>query len=118
MEKEGLPLPQIGKSKRYNIDEVKVWIDDRQRGISDLVIGKVYHNQDIAKAFKYSTQGGMRRSHATNTLVIFSDHTKGIYEDKWIIKDNGEEILHYTGMFQEEIRTLNFVKIKRLTNPD
>lgn len=82
MEKAGLPVPQIGKTKRYNNDEVKVWIDDRQRGISDLVIGKVYHNQDIAKAFKCSTQGGMRRSHATNTLVIFSDHTKGIYEDK------------------------------------
>jgi 5-methylcytosine-specific restriction protein A len=46
MEKEGLPFAQIGKSKRYNTEEVKVWIDDRQRGIADLVIGKVYHNQD------------------------------------------------------------------------
>lgn len=114
MEKEGLPVTQIGKSKRYNIDEVKVWIDDRQRGISDLVIGKVYHNQDIAKAFKCSTQGGMRRSHATNTLVIFSDHTKGIYEDKWIINDNGEEILHYTGMGKEGDQDIEFGQNKTL----
>jgi 5-methylcytosine-specific restriction enzyme A len=114
IEKEGLPVTQIGKSKRYNIDEVKVWIDDRQRGISDLVIGQVYHNQEISKAFKCSTQGGMRRSHATNTLVIFSDHTKGIYEDKWIINDDGEEILLYTGMGQEGDQDIEFGQNKTL----
>ena len=35
----------------------------------------------------------MRRSKTTNTLVIISDHTKGIYRDKWI-----KGVLHYTGM--------------------
>ncbi|MDO4277182.1 MAG: hypothetical protein Q4D16_26270 [Eubacteriales bacterium] len=37
--------------------------------------------------------GGMRRSKTTNTLVIVSDYTKGIYHDKWI-----GGVLHYTGM--------------------
>jgi 5-methylcytosine-specific restriction enzyme A len=114
MEIEGLPFTQIGKTKRYNIEEVKVWIEDRQRGIDDLVIGKVYHNHEIAKAFKCSTQGGMRRSHATNTLVIFSDHTKGIYEDKWIINHDGEEILLYTGMGQEGNQDIEFGQNKTL----
>ncbi|PHD78778.1 restriction endonuclease [Bacillus sp. AFS043905] len=114
MVKEGLPFTQVGKSKRYNTEEVKVWIDDRQRGIADLIIGKVYHNQVIAKAFKCSTQGGMRRSHTTNTLVIFSDHTKGIYEDKWIINNMGEEILLYTGMGQEGDQDIDFGQNKTL----
>jgi len=35
----------------------------------------------------------MRRSKTTNTLVIVSDYTKGIYSDKWI-----DGVLHYTGM--------------------
>lgn len=108
MEKAGLPVTQIGKSKRYYIEEVKLWIENQQRGIKDLEIGKVYHNQKIKEIFKCSTQGGMRRSHITNTLVIFSDHTKGIYEDKWIIDDNGEEILLYTGMGQEGDQDIEF----------
>jgi len=37
--------------------------------------------------------GGMRRSKATNTLVLISDYTKGLYHDKWI-----GGVLHYTGM--------------------
>lgn len=38
----------------------------------------------------------MRRSHKTNTLVLIADHTKEIYEDRWV----GTE-LHYTGMGKE-----------------
>lgn len=115
MEKEGLPVIHVGKSKRYNLEEVKVWIDDRQRGISDLIIGKAYHNEEISKAFKCSTQGGMRRSHATNTLVIFADHTKGIYEDKPIINEDGKEILLYTGMGKEGDQDINFGQNKTLS---
>ena len=114
MEKEGMPYLSVGESKRYNPDEVRVWLDDRQRGIQDLIIGNVYSNNEIAKVFKCSTQGGMRRSHSTNTLVTFSDHTKGIYEDKWIINDKGEEILLYTGMGQEEDQDIEFGQNKTL----
>jgi 5-methylcytosine-specific restriction protein A len=36
----------------------------------------------------------MRRSLRTNSLVIVSDHTRGIYDDRWV--SNG--ILHFTGI--------------------
>lgn len=114
MEKEGLPVIRIGKARRYNLDLVKLWIVERQREISALVVGEIYHNEKIAETFKCSTQGGMRRSHATNTLVIFSDHTKGIYEDKWIINEVGEEILLYTGMGKEGDQDIDFQQNKTL----
>lgn len=56
-------------------------------------IGKEYINDDIVKAFGCSTQGGMRRSHKTNTLVIVTNPLKGLYDDRW-----QDGILHYTGM--------------------
>ncbi|WP_440970065.1 HNH endonuclease [Peribacillus frigoritolerans] len=114
MEKEGLPFTKVGKSKLYNIKEVRSWIDNTQRGIEELIVGRIYHNKEVAEAFKCSTQGGMRRSHVTNTLVIFSDHTKGIYEDKWIINSNGDEILLYTGMGQDGDQDIDFGQNKTL----
>lgn len=56
-------------------------------------LGSTVSNADIIAEFKCANMGGMRRSNATNTLVIVSDHTKGLYEDKWF-----GDILHYTGM--------------------
>ena len=58
-----------------------------------LKIGQVLKNSDIVDLFKCGNMGGMRRSKSTNTLVIISDYTKGIYHDKWI-----GGVLHYTGM--------------------
>lgn len=58
-----------------------------------LKIGQILKNADIVDTFKYGNMGGMRRSKTTNTLVIVSDYTKGIYHDKWI-----GGVLHYTGM--------------------
>lgn len=55
--------------------------------------GDILSNSELMKMFKCSNSGGMRRSHKTNTLVIVSDHTKGLYEDAWY----GNE-MHYTGM--------------------
>ncbi|NMA04739.1 MAG: HNH endonuclease [Acholeplasmataceae bacterium] len=46
--------------------------------------------------------GGMRRSKTTNTLVIISDHTKGLYEDKWF-----GDTLHYTGMGKKGDQDIN-----------
>ncbi|OPX93868.1 MAG: hypothetical protein A4E59_02489 [Syntrophorhabdus sp. PtaB.Bin027] len=48
-----------------------------------LTKGQIINNKDLQSIFQCSTQGGMRRSHRTNTLVIISDHTKGLYKDKW-----------------------------------
>lgn len=58
-----------------------------------LNIGDILKNNDIVDLFKCGNMGGMRRSKATNTLVLITDYTKGIYHDKWI-----GGVLHYTGM--------------------
>ena len=50
-----------------------------------LKIGSHYNNDDICNTFLCAPQGGMRRSHKTNTLVIVANHTKSLYDDKWIL---------------------------------
>lgn len=114
MVKEGMPHTPIGKTKHFNLKEVQAWIEARQSadGISELVIGAVYKNDSIAMTFKCSTQGGMRRSHATNTLVLFTDHsnTSAVYEDKWI-----GNVLHYTGMGLEGDQDLEAAQNKTLS---
>lgn len=47
----------------------------------------------------------MRRSHATNTLVIVSDYTKGLYHDEWI-----GGTLHYTRMGKNGDQDINRVQ--------
>jgi 5-methylcytosine-specific restriction protein A len=64
--------------------------------------GQTISNDALSKLFGCGTQGGMRRSHSTNTLIIISDHTKFLYDDKW--RDN---ILHYTGMGQRGDQVLD-----------
>ena len=56
-------------------------------------VGDIVSNAVMTEAFKIGNMGGMRRSKTTGTLVLISDNTKGLYNDKW---NNG--ILHYTGM--------------------
>ena len=55
--------------------------------------------------------GGMRRSHATNTLVIVSDYTKGLYHDKWI-----GGVLHYTGMGKNGDQDIHWAQNDTLAN--
>lgn len=59
----------------------------------EISIGKELTNDEMRILFKCGNMGGMRRSKKTQTLVIISDDTKGLYRDEW---ENG--ILHYTGM--------------------
>ncbi|MGG3943012.1 HNH endonuclease [Peribacillus psychrosaccharolyticus] len=63
--------------------------------------GKILDNKDITRIFKCAPQGGMRRSIETNTLVLVSDHTKSLYEDRW-----DGNIFHYTGMGRVGDQTL------------
>ena len=56
----------------------------------ELSIGQELKNSDIVEIFKCGNMGGVRRSKKTNTLVLISDYTKGIYHDKWI-----GGVLHY-----------------------
>lgn len=68
-----------------------------------LKIGETIRNRDIVDKFKCGNMGGMRRSKTTNTLVIVSDYTKGIYHDKWI-----GGVLHYTGMGKSGDQDINW----------
>ena len=68
-----------------------------------LRIGQILKNADVVDTFKCGNMGGMRRSRTTNTLVIVSDYTKGIYHDKWI-----GGVLHYTGMGKNGDQDINW----------
>ena len=70
-----------------------------------LKIGQILKNSDIVDIFKCGNMGGMRRSKSTNTLVIVSDYTKGIYHDKWI-----GGVLHYTGMGKSGDQDINWAQ--------
>lgn len=84
--------------------------DNTSLKIANLRIYGDYSNQQISEAFGCSRQGGMRRSNATNTLVIISNHTsKSIYGDNWI---NGK--LYYTDKGQEGDQSLTFAQNKTL----
>lgn len=62
--------------------------------IEDFIIGNIYSNNEIASTFKCSNMGGMRRSIATNSLVLIAKHINPLYDDQW----TEDGILNYTGM--------------------
>lgn len=55
-------------------------------------LGAVLTNDELNAIFKGQVQGGMRRSKATNSLVLTTSHAN-VYLDRW-----EGNILHYTGM--------------------
>ena len=55
--------------------------------------GQVVSNDELRSEFVCGNMGGMRRSKTTNTLVLVTDHTKGLYDDVW-----DGDVLLYTGM--------------------
>jgi len=55
--------------------------------------GDTLSNKELCSIFKCSPQGGMRPSLRTKTLTIVSNHTRSIYDDRWL-----DNIFHYTGM--------------------
>lgn len=80
--------------------------------ITDLVVENNYTNEEIVTVFGCSNQGGMRRSHKTNTLVLVSNQIgNNPYEDKW----NGE-LLYYTGMGLKGNQRLDFAQNKTLNH--
>ena len=82
--------------------------------INELRKGMVLTNNQLMEVFGCSGQGGMRRSHKTNSLVLVSNHTKSIYSDRWV-----GDVLHYTGMGQNGDKVVyNLHKIELLTNLD
>lgn len=71
--------------------------------------GDILNNNELRELFSCGMMGGMRRLKANNTLVIISDSTKGLYEDKW-----DGDVLHYTGMGKKGDQSLDFAQNKTL----
>ena len=64
--------------------------------------GDILTSEQLVQLFQCSSQGGMRRSLKTNTLVIVSKQFDKQYEDRW-----QGDILHYTGMGLKGPQDLN-----------
>jgi len=75
-----------------------------------LKAGDTITNAALARRFKCATQGGMRRAHRTNSLVVISDHTKHIHQDRWVSND----LIHYTGMGLKGDQSLDYLQNKTL----
>lgn len=78
--------------------------------ISDFLIGNIYSNNEIASTFKCSNMGGMRRSIATNSLVLIAKHVNPLYDDQW----TEDGILNYTGMGTVGDQSITFGQNKTL----
>ena len=78
--------------------------------MNNLAIGNHYNNDDICNTFLCAPQGGMRRSHKTNTLVLVANHTKSLYEDEWKL-----DTMNYTGMGSKGDQSLEFAQNKTLS---
>jgi 5-methylcytosine-specific restriction enzyme A len=79
-----------------------------------LIQGATLNNQELCAVFKCSTQGGMRRSKETNSLVLIAKQYPDSdvpYYDTW----NGS-IFHYTGMAMQGDQSLDRSQNKTLAN--
>lgn len=73
-------------------------------------LGEVIDNHTLMTLFKCGNSGGMRRSKATNSLVLIVDHTKPFYKDTW----ENNNVLHYTGMGKFGDQDLQYKQNKTL----
>lgn len=73
--------------------------------------GDIINNDKLRQVFKCGNMSSMRKSNYTNSLIIISDHTKSLYDDKWIDIDN---VLHYTGMGKVEDQSLSFIWLNQM----
>ncbi len=79
----------------------------------ELIRGQKLTNVELCKIFRCGPQGGMRRSHRTNTLVLISNHVESLYDDRWI-----GAVFHYTGMGQTGDQSLSFMQNKTLAESE
>ena len=80
---------------------------------SKLMQGQVLTNEEICEIFKCSSQGGLRRSRKTNSLVLISYHNNTLFEDRW---EDG--IFHYAGMGLEGDQSIEFAQNRTLAESD
>ncbi len=81
--------------------------------LAELKPGNSIDNDQLREIFKCGPQGGMRRSHRTNSLVIVSNHVTSVYDDRWV-----GDTFHYTGMGLEGDQSLEFAQNKTLAESD
>lgn len=70
--------------------------------INDVAPGMVLTNDQLSATFGVGNAGGMRWSSKHQCLVIIADHTKSLYDDRWV-----GETFHYTGMGRVGDQTLS-----------
>ena len=76
-------------------------------------IGQAFQIKNYIPSFSAQNTSGIRRSKATNTLVIICNHTKSLYDDKWY-----GNILHYTGQGKKGDQPLQFTQNRTLSESD
>lgn len=93
--KEGLPFTETPNGKKYfDEDEVRNFLKTRKDNLlKELVVGKIYSNDEIVEIFRVGNMGGMRRSHSRNALVLitYQDGSNRLYNDYW-----QQDILYFT----------------------
>ena len=102
------PYPVTDELYQFIMAQPEVAAVSKANSIDELQPGMELTNKELSEIFHCGNMGGMRRSKATGTLVIISDHTK-MYDDKW-----EGEILHYTGMGKSRDQSLEFAQNKTL----
>ena len=75
--------------------------------------GEVITNERLREIFKCSSQGAMRRSLKTDSIVLVSDHTRPGCDDKWIGRT-----FHFTGVGLMGEQGLSFNQNKALCDAD
>jgi 5-methylcytosine-specific restriction enzyme A len=75
--------------------------------------GETIQNKELQEIFDVGPEGGMRRSLKNNCLLLISDPTKGIYQDRWI-----NNVLHYTGMGRTGDQSITFQQNKTLAESE
>ncbi|KAB0264726.1 HNH endonuclease [Microvirga brassicacearum] len=73
-----------------------------QVDIKDLAPGVILTNDQLSRTFSVGNAGGMRWSGKHQCLVIIADHTKSLYDDRWV-----GDAFHYTGMGRVGDQTLS-----------
>lgn len=73
-------------------------------------IGASISNDELSDTFKCGNMGGMRSSKRMKALVLISDHTKALYDDRW-----DGDIFYYTGMGKTGDQSISYAN-KTLMN--
>lgn len=85
-------------------------MNSNENGIGRLQIDQTISFEELKATFGCSGQGGMQRVRATNSLIVISNHTKGLYHDRWV-----DDVFHYTGMGQTGDQSLDYLQNRTLS---